>query len=256
MADSILSKAPEINYEEQATAVDFEEFEKVVRSRRSTRVYLDEKIPDSVVQKCLDLALLAPSSSNLQPAEFYWIKSNDIKKQIDTACLGQPAASTAPTIIVCVARADTWPKHQKLMVDILKQNPATPKAALTYYEKLVPLMMTQGFFSILGFLKFIATTVAGFTRPVPRGPFSHGDVKMWAVKSSALACENLMLAFRASGYDSCPMEGFDESRVKKILNLPCGAHVTMVVSAGKRNPKRGIYGPQIRFPRDMFVKEV
>ena len=32
---------------------------------------------------------------------------------------------------------------------------------------------------------------------------------VWAHKSTALACENLMLSLRAYGYDSCPMEGMD-----------------------------------------------
>ena len=34
---------------------------------------------------------------------------------------------------------------------------------------------------------------------------------IWAIISAALVCENLMLAFRAYGYDSWAMEGFAES---------------------------------------------
>lgn len=52
-------------------------------------------------------------------------------------------------------------------------------------------------------------------------------MKIWATKSTALAAQNLMLALRAHGYDSCPMEGFDEHRVKKLLNLPGKGLVTM-----------------------------
>lgn len=41
------------------------EFRKLVEARRSIRKFSDEKIPDHIVEDCIDLALLAPNSSNL-----------------------------------------------------------------------------------------------------------------------------------------------------------------------------------------------
>ena len=38
-----------------------------------------------------------------------------------------------------------------------------------------------------------------------------------AVKSTALAAQNLMLAFQSHGYATCPMEGFDEVRLRLSL---------------------------------------
>ena len=64
-----------------------------------------------------------------------------------------------------------------------------------------------------------------------------------------------MLAFRAHGFDSCPMEGFDSTRVKKLLDLPKEDVITMVISAGKRAPN-GVYGPRIRFDRKLFVQKI
>lgn len=64
-----------------------------------------------------------------------------------------------------------------------------------------------------------------------------------------------MLALRAYGFDSCPMEGMDETRIRKLLQLPRAAEVCMVISAGKRAAS-GIYGPQLRFDRSLFVFEV
>lgn len=78
-------------------------------------------------------------------------------------------------------------------------------------------------------------------------------MRVWAVKSTSLACQNIMMGFSAFGYDTCPMEGFDSSRVKKILDLNCGDEVVMVISAGKRD-KKGVYGPRIRMPKKQFVK--
>lgn len=255
MASDILSNPPAINYHEEAIATNLAEFEKVVRSRRSVRVFEAEKIPDDVVRKCIDLALLAPNSSNLQPWEFYWIKNPEIKKKLDEACFGQSASKTAPTLVVCVSRTDTWKRNSLQMSKLLREGKA-PASAIAYYENLVPVV--YGWFGPLGILspfKWLFFTLAGFFRVVPRDPMSKSSLESWAHKSTALACENLMLAFRAAGYDSCPMEGFDEWRVRRALNLPRSAHVTMIVSAGKRK-KGGIYGQQIRLNRAQFVFEV
>jgi nitroreductase len=81
-----------------------------------------------------------------------------------------------------------------------------------------------------------------------------GQLATWAHKSTALACAHYMLAMRAEGFDSCPMEGFDALRVRRLLGLPRGAKVTMVISSGRR-AAGGVYGPRFRFPRETFVKE-
>jgi nitroreductase len=78
-------------------------------------------------------------------------------------------------------------------------------------------------------------------------------MEVWANKTVALGCENFMLSMSAHGYDTCPMEGFDEVRVKKLLKLPRKARVTMVISAGKR-AKVGVYGPRVRFSKEQFIK--
>jgi nitroreductase len=74
-------------------------------------------------------------------------------------------------------------------------------------------------------------------------------------KSAALAAENFMLAVVAQGYACCPMEGYDEVRVKKLLGLGRGSHVVMAIGLGAPAAD-GLYGPQIRFDKKLFVFEV
>ena len=252
----IFKKIPELDYTEPAPEINTEEFIKVVESRRSVRVYTEENIPEEIMQKCLDLALLAPNSSNLQAWEFYWVKDQSKKEKLVKYCLSQPAARTAAELVVAVARTDTWAKRSKEMIEILQENsPKPPKAAMQYYKKIVPLAYNQGPLNIFGYIKQIVVALRGLKTPTPREPGSESDMKVWAHKSTALACENLMLAFRAFGYDSCPMEGMDSKRVKKLLGLPSKAYITMVISAGKR-ASNGVYGPRIRFNRDKFIKTI
>lgn len=252
----IFDKIPEINYAENLSQMNIEEFRKVIFTRRSVRVFDQTPIPPEVVNDCLDLALLAPNSSNLQPWEFYWVRTPEKKKKLVEACLSQPAARTAAELIVCVARTKTWKKYRKQMLEHFKNATfKVPDSAISYYQKLVPLAYTQGPLNLFGFFKKILFFFLGLKKPIPREPTSYADMRVWAVKSCSLACENLMLAFTAHGFDSCPMEGLDSRRVKKLLNLPRDAEVVMAISAGKRAPQ-GVYGPRMRFDRKDFIKEV
>ena len=258
----VFTKPQNTGYSELAPRIDaagLEAFRAVLKSRRSVRVYDGTAIPEAVVRECLDLALMAPNSSNLQATEFHWVRSSEKKQALVEACLGQPAASTAAELFVCVARTGTWRENAKHMVrsfhEAEKHGAKIPPSAWVYYKKLVPLVYTQGPFGVFGPIKKLVLTLAGFFRPTPREPAGNADMRIWAVKSAALACENFMLAFRAHGFDTCPMEGLDSARVRRILGLPRDAVVVMAISAGKRAPN-GIYGPQLRFDRKLFIKEV
>lgn len=252
----IFNNAPKHGYEEPAAAVDAQAFTDVVESRRSVRVFTDEPIPEDVMRECLRLALLAPNSSNLQTWDFYWVRTPEKKAALVTYCLNQPAARTAQELVVAVARPDRWRETNALMLNKFDESRKVRlKAAYQYYRKIVPLAYDMGPLGIYGPFKTLWVALVGWFKPIPRGPFSRSGMAIWAHKSTALACENLMLALRAHGFDSCPMEGMDGARVKRLLGLPRGAQVCMVISAGKRAPE-GVYGPRVRFDRDLFVHEV
>jgi|TARA_B100000131_G_scaffold264189_1_gene261342 nitroreductase len=255
MSDNILTNIPRHNHEEPAIDIDKEEFIKLVNSRRSVRVFNQDAVNPNHIKECLELALLAPTSSNLQCWEFYWIQDKEKKSKLKSYCLGQSAATTAQELIVCVARIDTWKKNKDHIIDHLNRNKLTPKSALKYYEKIVPLVYSQGFMGLVGFLKKIMIHFIGMFKVIPREPCSVSDMRVWAHKTTALACENLMLAVRAYGYDSCPMEGMDSKRIKKMLNLPKSAEVCMVVSVGKR-AENGVYGKRYRIDSNNFIKIV
>lgn len=255
-SDNIFTKPPEIHHTEELRDVSAEAFENIIQNRRSVRVYTDEKIPASIVEKVLDWGLLAPNSSNLQCWEFYWVKHPVKKAHLIEALLNQPAASTAQELIVAVARLDTWKDNSQQMLKFFdSQETKVPPSVRAYYSKLVPMVYTMGPLGVFGPFKKILMKVVGMFRPIPREPSSIADLRVWAHKTTALACENIMLGFSAYGYDTCPMEGYDSARVKKILDLGAGAEICMVISAGKR-AKNGVYGPRIRFAKEQFVKTI
>jgi len=257
MAKNILSEAPEFDYTEESTYYNPQAFTELVGNRRSCRLYTDEQIPEEVMNKCLDLALLAPNSSNMQPWEFYWVRSPEKKKKLTALCLDQNTVKTAAEMIIVVARRDTWKRNSKLMLKAFEeQEEDVPESAIDYYKKLAPLTYRQGLFGWFGVVKRVLFSFIAIKKPMIRQPKSIADMRVWSNKTTALACENLMLAFRAYGYDTCPIEGLDQRRVRRMLELPYGkAEICMAISVGKR-ADNGIYGPRIRFDRDLFVKEV
>jgi nitroreductase len=252
--ENILTQIPDLKHVEEVRPVSSEAYNNIVQNRRSVRVYTDEKIPAEIVEKVLDWGLLAPNSSNLQCWEFYWVKHPVKKAQLIEALFNQPAASTAQELIVAVAKLETWKVNRKQMLEVFdKSEVRIPKSALVYYNKVVRAAYSIGPFGILGLFKRIFMSIIGLFRPFPREMKSKADIRVWANKTTALACENIMLGFSAFGYDSCPMEGYDSVRIKKILGLGSESDVCMVISAGKR-ATNGIYGPRIRFPKNQFVK--
>jgi nitroreductase len=231
--------------------------------RRSVRIYnQEEEIDTKIVRKCIKNAVLAPTSSNLQLWEFYHITSKDFKNKISAACFDQPAAKSAKQLVVIVARKNLWRKRAKANLSFLKKNfgdkPAEKydskeKFAISYYKKLIPSLYID-FLGILGFIRYITFYLVGFFKPVYR-QLRKSDMRIVAHKSAALAAQNFMISMSAIGYDTCPMEGSDTLRIKRILNLPRGSEINMVVACGVRDPK-GIYGPRFRVPFKEVYKEV
>ena len=62
------------------------EFYEVVRTRRSTRAFKSDPIPEDVLSRVLEAMRIAPSGSNRQPWKFILVKGNDLMKKVGDAC--------------------------------------------------------------------------------------------------------------------------------------------------------------------------
>ncbi len=225
-----------------------------LKARRSIRKFTDQDVPREVMQKAFDAAILAPNSSNTQTWNFFWVKSDQSKKKLITACLSQSAARTAKELVVVTADPALWRRSQPYLVDYVKSVSA-PKQVVMYYEKLIPISYRWGFLNMMAPMKWLVARAVGLFRPMPRGPNTRRDLQEVAIKSAALSCENFVLAMSAQGFDTCMMEGFDECRVKKMLKLNSSERVVMVIAIGKA-ADNGTWGPQFRIPSNLVIKEI
>ena len=234
-----------------------------INYRRSVRIYKDISIDSEKVKHCLKNATLAPTSSNLQLWEFYHVTDKETLNKLVFACMNQNAAKTAQQLVVIVAKKGLWKQHAKANIDHLNKAFDKPdlserlvkrkKMFLSYYNKLIPFLYTE-FLGIFGFLKFLIFQIIGLFRPVYRQT-RKSDMRIVAHKSAALAAQNFMISMAAIGYDTCPMEGSDTLRVKKILKIPGNAEITMVIGCGIRDDS-GIYGSRFRVPFEDVYKLV
>ncbi len=229
-------------------------FYAAVESRRTVRDFLPDPVPQEVLDRALDAARLAPSSSNLQPWEFVIIRDPAIRRSAEAACLDQGPAKTAPVLIALVTHRDTWRRNRDEILRTFEgRRPLRPSQA-SYYKRIIPLIYTTGPFGILGPFKRAFSRVASLFKPTPN-LMSREDIRIMAHKSTALAAATFMLALRAEGYDSCPMEGFDPWRAKALLDLPRGAELNMFLAVGQRSDK-GVWGDRVLLPRDWAVREL
>ncbi|PKP07753.1 MAG: nitroreductase family protein [Bacteroidetes bacterium HGW-Bacteroidetes-5] len=238
-------------------------FEEIINYRRSVRYYKDAPIDPEKVQHCLELASLSPNSSNMQLWEFYHITDPLILKRLSVACLNQQAATTAQQMVVFVTRQDLYRKRAKKLIEleslnVLNNSPVEKqekrvKTWKLYYGYVMPFLYSR-FLGIFGIFRKILVSIVGLFRPITY-QVSEADVRVVVHKTCALAAQTFMLAMANEGYDTCPMEGLDSRRVKRLLKLPIGAQINMIISCGIRD-NRGVWGDRMRVPFDEIYKRV
>jgi len=88
------------------------DFEKILYTRRSTRVFTKRLVEGDKIEKLLEAALLAPSGKRIYPCEFIVVDDKKILKQLSEAKThGAAMLAKAPLAIVVVAdssKYDVW----------------------------------------------------------------------------------------------------------------------------------------------------
>jgi len=122
-----------------------------------------------------------------------------------------------------------------------------------YYGKVIPFLYSR-FLGILGMVRKILMNIVGIFRTITY-QVSENDMRVVVHKTCALAAQTFMLAMASESYDTCPMEGFDGRKVKRILELPMGAEINMIISCGIRD-EHGVWGDRMRIPFDEVYQRI
>jgi len=172
-----------------------------IRTRRAVKVY-DPSFQLSREEKdeLLQLALLAPSAFNLQHVRFVEVSDPALRAQIREVGWNQAQMTDASMLVVVCAQVDSWEKNVRRVWG------GAPSEVQDY----------------------MAGAIDAYYRGKPQVQRDE------AMRSCGLMAQTLMLAARAKGLDSCPMDGFDFDAVGKLINLPDNHVIALMVAVGKR----------------------
>ena len=177
------------------------ETQTAIEQRRSVKHYdTDFEMPEEHVQQLLDLALLSPTSFNIQNWRFVHVRDAELRQQLRAAAWDQAQVSEAQMLLVLCGDVKSW-----------KRDPAR------YWRNAPPEIQQQ-----------IVPMIGDFYESRGEG-MQEDEVH----RSCGIAAQTLMLAAKAMGYDSCPMVGFDPEKVAELIRLPKDHVLSLMLAIGK-----------------------
>ena len=171
-----------------------------ITARRAIKHYDPAHVmTDAEIHQLLEAAMQAPTAFNIQHWRFVTVIDPELRKQIRAVAWDQAQVTDASLLIVLCADKDAWQK------DAARYWKDAPQPVQDF---LVPA---------------IGQYYAG------RDQVQRDE----CMRSCGLAGMTIMLAAKAMGYDSCPMDGFDFDAVAKIIKLPEDHVISFMLAVGK-----------------------
>lgn len=171
-----------------------------IQNRRAIKHYdPNHRMRPEEIEQLLSLAILAPTAFNIQNWRLLLVEDPEIRKEIRAVAWDQAQVTDASLLIVLCADLRAWDRDPARYWCNAPQEvrELMVPAIRQYYENREDVQRDE------------------------------------AMRSSGIVAQTIMLAAKAMGYDSCPMDGFDFDAVAKIINLPEDHVIAMFVAVGK-----------------------
>ena len=172
---------------------------------------------EAEINALLELALLSPTSFNMQNWRFVVVTDAEKRAAIQAVAWNQAQVTEASiTILICAnlnAHEDAgryWAHAPQHVQDML-----VPMIA-PFYQNSAELRRDE------------------------------------AMRSIGIAAQTLMLAAKSMGYDSCPMIGFDPEKVAEIISLPKNHVICMMLTVGKALKEANVRSGQLAYDEVVF----
>lgn len=171
-----------------------------IRSRRAIKHYdSSHQMTEDEIRQLMELALQAPTAFNIQHWRFVLVRNPDLRAKIRAVAWDQAQVTDSSLLIVLCGDTRAWAKDT---AGYWRNAPQEVQdflvpAIVQYYEGKEQVQRDE------------------------------------VMRSAGLAGQTLMLAAKAMGYDSCPMDGFDFEAVAKLINLPDDHIISFMIAVGK-----------------------
>lgn len=201
------------------------EFTKLIDKRRSASNFIkDVKMTVDDIRPILEDVKLTPSAFNLQHTEYIVVMDEDMKERVREAAYGQYKVHAASAVVLVLGDKEAYKQTERIsqgMVDL---------GIITDFE-----------------LQGLVDENAKFYE-------GHGDefMKEDAIRNASLSGMMFMLAAKNRGWDTCPMIGFDQEKMRALFNVPATHEIALMITIGKeKESSRRLRG--YRKPVEEFV---
>jgi nitroreductase len=171
-----------------------------IRARRSVRKFDPEHPMSPAEIRCLmEYVILSPTAFNIQNWRFVAVRDEELRVEIRKASWGQKQITDASLLLVLCMDLRSW-----------------EKAPERYWGN-APGRVSES----------MVRNIRHFFGDDEQLQRDEG------MRSCGMAAQTAMLAAKALGYESCPMDGFDFKRVGHLINLPPDHRICMMLCIGK-----------------------
>ena len=189
-----------------------------IKDRRSVKHYDPaHEMSEAEINALLELALLSPTSFNMQNWRFVVVTDPEKRAAIQAAAWNQAQVTEASITILLCAKLNAYEDAGRYWVH----------APQPVQDMLVPMI-------------------------APFYQNSTGLQRDEAMRSIGIAAQTLMLTAKSMGYDSCPMIGFDPEKVADIIDLPEKHVIGMMLTVGKALKEANVRGGQLPYDEVVF----
>ncbi|MGB9629686.1 MAG: nitroreductase family protein [Thermodesulfobacteriota bacterium] len=201
-----------------------------IKERRSINFFQpDKSLSDEKIRELLEIANLAPSSFNLQPWRVVVVKDPERKRALRKCAFNQPKVEEASVVLILIADPKGVEENLERVLDSWEQ---------------------------LGYLKPEAREGSREMAKNLYGTEESLRRKIFAVKNTALFAMNLMIVAKGLGFETHPMDGFDEEAIKKEFGIPEDKIIPMLIGVGYLKEGIILLPRAFRRPIDEFTRWV
>jgi nitroreductase len=209
------------------TAKHEKSLSQAIHERRATPSFDGTPIPPEDLRKILEAGLSAPSGYNMQPWRFIVVQGDEQRRRLRAASYNQAKVEEASAVIVACGDADGWRKDlDRMLYQGLEGG--MPESYADQARNSVPNYLSH---------------------------FSRDEMHGWLNKMVMIAFTHMMLMAEVMGYDTAPMEGFEQEKVHEVLRLPMSYWVVALLGIGHLKGPDKFNGSRFEMGRTVFGEE-
>lgn len=197
--------------------------------RYAAKAMNGEKVAEDKIERILEAARLAPTSSGLQPFEIFVIKNQEIKEKIRPIAWNQSVITDCSHLLVFAAWDTYTADRINYMFDLTNEVRGFENEGWENYRKML---------------------LSSYPQKEEEENFNH------AAKQVYIAFSQAIIAAAFEGVDTTPLEGFDPAAVDQILGLRGkGLRSTVLLPVGYRKENKDwlVNLKKVRKPMDQLV---